>query len=233
MAGRRDEMRSRPGALMDVRACGGSRTRVQEKNSRPSSASRGNAQRQYTRGGNPALGFGAGTEDTCTHGSRHVWLRVRALFVRCLFASPSSCTSALALGPTVLGSSSMLRMSTPDGPAPALALDDILHTMSPSPAPPSPLPQPGPSTLPEHALSQTPNYIPESHLIADTSLHPPRMSSPEPLDHPELESMRARAHHYSLSSNTTSERESELAAMVRSSCIASNHSPSALGRCSA
>ncbi|KAI0677171.1 hypothetical protein C8Q78DRAFT_72757 [Trametes maxima] len=72
---------------------------------------------------------------------------------------------------------------------PALALDDILHTMSPSPAP-QPLPQ---------------------EPLAIPTMLPPRVSSPEPLDYSELESLRTRVQEYALSPNP---RESELAATV-------------------
>ncbi|KAI0737693.1 hypothetical protein C8Q80DRAFT_298022 [Daedaleopsis nitida] len=105
-------------------------------------------------------------------------------------------------------------MALPDGPA--LALDDIIHNMSPSPAP-QPLP-------PEPAVEQTfppiANTI-DTPSIMDTPVLPPRIQSPEPLDHSELEFMRTRVQQYSLTASSSNPRESELAAMVRPSMLVS------------
>ncbi len=103
-------------------------------------------------------------------------------------------------------------MATQDGPA--LALDDILHTLSPSPAPLTLPPDPGPSTLAAHTFPPTANGV-DSGLLAGHTVPPPRIPSPEPLDYSELEAMRARVQQYTLATDPANQRESELAAMVR------------------
>ncbi|KAL1944117.1 hypothetical protein VTO73DRAFT_3302 [Trametes versicolor] len=94
--------------------------------------------------------------------------------------------------------------------APALALDDIFHTMSPSPTPQPLPPEPSTSTLSEHPFSFDANP-PHSVPITDYSTHVPRTHSPEPLDYSELEVMRARVQECALSHSA---REAEFAAMV-------------------
>ena len=104
-----------------------------------------------------------------------------------------------------------LPMAAQDGPV--LALDDIMHTMSPSPAPQTLPPDPGPSTLPAQTFSPITNGL-DNGPLAEHIMPPPRMPSPESLDHPELESMRARVQQYTLTLDSANQRESELAAMV-------------------
>ncbi len=99
--------------------------------------------------------------------------------------------------------------------APALALDDIFHTMSPSPTPQPLPPEPSTSTLPEHHFSFESNAL-HNPSITDYSMQLPRTSSPEPLDYSELQAMRARVQECALSHNA---REAEFAAMVRLSVI--------------
>lgn len=99
--------------------------------------------------------------------------------------------------------------------APALALDDIFHTMSPSPTPQPLPPEPSTSTLPEHHFSFDGNTS-HNAPITDYIAHIPRTHSPEPLDYSELEAMRARVQECALSHNA---REAEFAAMVRLSVI--------------
>ncbi|OBZ70487.1 hypothetical protein A0H81_09744 [Grifola frondosa] len=102
--------------------------------------------------------------------------------------------------------------------APALSLSDIMHTMSPSPAP-QPLP-PEPSYMPNthFSLSLDSTLINHAPIMHHTQSRP-RSTSPEPFDHSEIESMRARIHQLGLapSDPTTSQvnpRECELATMV-------------------
>ncbi len=94
-------------------------------------------------------------------------------------------------------------MAIPDGPA--LALDDILRTLSPSP-PPAPQHFP-PDTTQPMPIADNAQITP----IIESSTPPHRIPSPEPLDHSELAYMRARAQ----ALDHSSEREFELAAMVR------------------
>ncbi|KAI0355314.1 hypothetical protein OH77DRAFT_1589795 [Trametes cingulata] len=95
--------------------------------------------------------------------------------------------------------------------APALALDDILHAMSPSPTPQPLQPEPSTSTLPEQQFTFAPATDLEHASIVDSTIHSTRETSPEPMEYTELESMRARVQEYALSHNP---REAELAAMV-------------------
>lgn len=103
-------------------------------------------------------------------------------------------------------------MSHPD--APFLALVDTMHSMSPLPAPLPLLPDPAEAAVSEQTFPPIANSL-DSTPIPNTSMPPPRISSPEPLDLSELESMRARVQEYTLTLDPTNQRESDLAAMVR------------------
>ncbi|KAH9854956.1 hypothetical protein C2E23DRAFT_901871 [Lenzites betulinus] len=96
----------------------------------------------------------------------------------------------------------MQHTSTSDPPA--LALDDILHPMSPSP---TPLPPESSSSVQRFLFD--PNDLPTSIMHLAAQEH--RATTPEPVDYDELESMRARVQEFALSHRTV---EAELAAMV-------------------
>ncbi|CDO69594.1 hypothetical protein BN946_scf184759.g34 [Trametes cinnabarina] len=101
--------------------------------------------------------------------------------------------------------------------APALALDDIMHSMSPSPTPAPRPPEPSSSTSSDIRLSPNASGLGTGPTM-DNVMLPPRVSSPEPLEYSELEALRTRMHEYTLSSNV---REAELAGMVRLSVAGS------------
>ena len=164
--------------------------------------------------------FGLASSPRAREDSRHVWRSREALFVRCLAVVVSSgfplrrCTSSIRPPQPAGARRPMQPASHPD--APPLALDDIIHTMSPSPTPQSLPPEPPPPALPEQIFPPVADSL-DSTPVPDTSMPPPRIPSPEPLDLSELESMRARVQEYTLTLDSTNQRESDLAAMVRPS----------------
>ncbi|OSD04461.1 hypothetical protein PYCCODRAFT_98720 [Trametes coccinea BRFM310] len=105
--------------------------------------------------------------------------------------------------------------------APALALDDLIHSMSPSPTPLPLPPEPSSSTYSHPQFAAASSHL-DTASIMDTAVLSPRISSPEPFEYSELESLRVRMQEYALSPNAT---EAELAALVRSSVIGRAKSP--------
>ncbi|KAL7282683.1 hypothetical protein ACG7TL_004157 [Trametes sanguinea] len=82
--------------------------------------------------------------------------------------------------------------------------------MSPSPTPLPLPPEPSSSTYSHPQFAAASSHL-DTASIMDTAMLPPRISSPEPFEYSELESLRVRMQEYALSPNAT---EAELAALV-------------------
>ena len=150
--------------------------------------------------------------------------------VLCLPASlplSSSPPRLRTLSPTSPALHALSNMQAADGPA--LALEEIMHPMSPSPAPPPAALPPEPQVLvePQVQLRVAPEHGNDASTLAQVDgldaaqVHEAQdvaRATPEPLDQTDLESMRQRVLELGLlqSSNlNATPLERELASMVR------------------